>query len=478
MKKNIKLFGVLLFSVLIFPKIASAASLKFVNVETSEKNIKKYDIVLELAEGDNAIDILHFKLEDGYNPILNYSLDSVQSDTIKGSCNSSNEYSCYLTTTAVTSSATVATLTITNPTEQQQVTKLSIKNDDGLTAEISSVELNAKPIVTTTTPTTTTQRVLNSATTLSSLSVSVGVMDQPFNKDLYTYNVTGIKDTINSITVTPDCDNNCSWVITCPLGECSVSNSRRVTLQTGANKISVNVTSEDGQNNKSYILNVYRGEIETSSAYLSDIKIKDYELSPNFDTKNNDYTATVGMDVAKLEIETIAEDPEAKIEIKGNDNLIEGENTITITVTSSDNENKQVYTIVVTKEETEEGPEEIIDEEEKPPVTKVEKKKNNLWLIIVIVVLAIGAITTTAILIFRKNKKNDKNNKNNKGGGSKVENIIPEKKENNIIKENTDALNILNETRREMYNEPKQSIDDALDDLMQTKRLELGDLGL
>ena len=42
--------------------------------------------------------------------------------------------------------------------------------------------------------------------------------------------------------------------------------------------------------------------------------------------------------------------------------LVEGENTITITVTSSDGENKQVYTIIVTKEELDEDPNEEIEE--------------------------------------------------------------------------------------------------------------------
>ena len=47
---------------------------------------------------------------------------------------------------------------------------------------------------------------------------------------------------------------------------------------------------------------------------------------------------------------------------------------------------------------------------------------------------------------------------------------------NEIAKQNTANLNILNETKKQLNNEPKQDIDEALDDLMKTKRLELGDL--
>ncbi len=48
----------------------------------------------------------------------------------------------------------------------------------------------------------------------------------------------------------------------------------------------------------------------------------------------------------------------------------------------------------------------------------------------------------------------------------------------NIEDENTETLNILKETRDMFREEPKQDIDAALDDLMKTKRLELGNLDI
>ena len=458
MKKYFKYLFITILFITIFPIITNAASYTLEKKEINN-NVAIYDIVYDpLEEPAKEINLDLTKT----NNDLNYVVEKNENGGIAGSCDS---FPCHISLDLVTTKTVLATLTIKNTTNEAQTTIIALSGD--ASSEPQTIALKAMETTTSTT-TTTTQKIYSKDTTLSNIQISVGVMDQTFNKD---------------ITITPDCDNNCWWVVTCPLGECSVSNSRKVSLQTGANKVSINVTSEDGQNSKAYILNVYRGEIETSSAYLSDIKIKDAELSPSFDTMTNDYTTTIGMDVNKLEIDTIAEDPEAKIEIKGNDNLVEGENTITITVTSSDNENKQVYSIIVTKEEKEEETieenEENTEEKKDVNVSKVEKKKNNLWLIIVLGLLAVGAITTTAILLFRKkkNKKNNKNDKNNKGGGSKVEDI-PLIKENKIEQENTESLNILNETRRQMNEEPKQSIDEALDDLMQTKRLELGDLGL
>lgn len=473
MKNNFKYLITSLLISLLFPIVTNAAGITLEEVKNNSINTADYNIVYDpTSSTESSIKIEINRADDG----LKYEINKA-AETILGDCNPQS-LSCTINVQEIQEKTTLATLKITNDLTVDKDVIPSIMGTYSATAKAISLKAIT---TTTTTTTTTTQKILSTETSLSSIDLSVGTIDQEFNKDITTYNVTGIKDTVNSITVTPNCDNNCSWVITCPLGECSVSNSRRVTLQTGANKISITVTSEDGNNNKSYVLNIYRGEIETSSAYLSDIKIKDAELSPNFDSMTNDYTATVGLDVEKLDIDTIAEDPEADIKIKGNENLKEGENTITITVTSSDNENKQVYTLVVTKEAIEEEP--IEEEEEKKDITTtvVEKKKNNTWIIILLIVLAVGAITTTGILLFRKkkNKNNkNKNDKNNKNGGTKIADEPKLKEETNIEKENTESLNILNETRRQMNDEPKQDIDEALDDLMQTKRLELGDLGL
>lgn len=473
MKKCFKIILLNLFLMVLLPNIVNAAGLSLVKAEQLQgENYVKYNIVYD------ATDATETSVKIDINPAgegIEYELMIAE-----GIINQKESvYSYTINVEGIEgSNIPVATLKITNVTTETKSVIPSIMGT--YSATLGAIELNGvepEPEVTTTT-TTTTQSVPNN--NLSGLDISVGVMDKTFSKDVTEYNITEIKDTINSITLTPTCETDCNWNVTCPLGECSVTNptkNARISLQTGANKVSIVVESIDKSINKTYILNVYRGEIETSSAYLSDIKIKDVELSPKFDSLNNSYSTIVGLDVDSLEIETIAEDPDAKIVIKGNENFKEGLNTVTITVTSSDNENKQVYTIEVTKEEIEEEKEE---EEEIVPVTKVEKKDNNLWLIIGISSGALIIIIVVAIILFRKkkNNKNKKNDKNDRNGGSKIKDNSASDLINNIEKENTDSLNILNETRKQMSDEPKQDIDEALDDLMMTKRLEFGDLGL
>lgn len=474
MKKNLKylLFG-LSFTVL-FPLVTNAAGIEL-KKDSIDKNVATYNVIYDPTDkpaDESSINIKITSANDG----ITYAFKIPE-----GIINQSNgDLNYTFNVTDITTPKTIATIVMTNNMTESQDKALTISG----TYNVSTEPLKLTGVSTTTT--TTTQRVLNTDNSLSSINVSVGTMDQTFNKDTKEYTVTGIKDTVNSITITPTCTaEGCTWSMSCPLGECSLTNptaNGRVALQTGANKVSIVVTSEDKKSTTTYILNIYRGEVVSSSAYLSGLEIEDATLSPAFDSMTNDYTLSVGMDIDKLDIITTTEDPSATVVIKGNEDLKEGENTVTITVTSSDGESKQVYTIIVTKEEQEED---IKDKKEEVSTSKVEKKKNNTWLIILLSVLGLGLIVVAFLIIFKKKKKNkDKNDKNNKGTPTKSDDTeVLEKalvddlmNTSEIEKENTANLNILNETKRQLNDEPKQDIDEALDDLMKTKKLELGDL--
>ena len=475
MEKNFKYLLCALYITMLCPLITNAAGIKLEG--TTNKNVATYNVIYDPTDKPTSESSINIKINSANDGI---SYDLKIADGIINQRDSDLNYTVNIAD--ITSQKIIATVVMTNNMPESQEKTLTI---DG-TYKVSTEPINLKGISTTTT--TTTQRVLNTDNNLSGLSISIGTLDQTFNKDIKEYNVTGIKDTINSLTITPTCaQEGCTWIMSCPLGECSVTNPTekgRIALQTGANKVSIVVTSEDKKSNKTYILNIYRGEVAASSAYLSGLEIKDATLSPAFDSMVNDYTLTVGLDIEKLDIITTTEDPNATVVIKGNESLIEGENTITITVTSSDGESKQVYTLIVTKENLEE---ELIEEEqEEINTSKVEKKKNNTWLIILLSILGVGLIVVAFLIIFKKkkNNKNNKNDKNNKGTSIKTDDTeVLEKaleddlmNTNEIEKQNTANLHILTETRKQLHEEPKQDIDEALDDLMKTKRLELGDL--
>lgn len=463
--KNFKYFlaGISLFSL---PILVNAASITLEG--TPDGNTAIYDV--KYNPESNPTDTISLKINKT-NDDLVYELKSDY-----GTCDKNLE--CTLITTTIESEATLAKLTIKNSTAESKETTITV----GGTISGATKTFTLKAGQTTT-------KALKDTTDVSNITFSVGTLDKTFSKDVSDYTVTGIKDTINSVTVTPNCTDNCSWSLN---NQEKTQSGIRVPLQTGANETEIKIYAENGNLVKTYKFNIYRGEITTSSAYLESIKIKDGVISPTFSSMVNDYTAKIKFKknekLNKLDITTVTEDPTAKVEIKGNENLKEGENTITITVTSSDGENKQVYTIIATLEEEK-------DDTKKVTTNKVAKKKNNTWLIILLSVLGLGVIITSFILIFKKKKnknkdkdKKDNNYKDDNNNGIKEtqeeENIQDESQEDNLLdmemsdieKENTDTLRILEKTKQELRDEPKQDVDEALDDLMKTKKLELGDL--
>ena len=79
----------------------------------------------------------------------------------------------------------------------------------------------------------------------------------------------------------------------------------------------------------------------SNSPYLKDLVVEGFDLTEKFDKENLDYTLSVPYDTTILEIAALPEDENAEVEIKGNDNLIVGENVITITVTSAETQDKK-----------------------------------------------------------------------------------------------------------------------------------------
>lgn len=119
-------------------------------------------------------------------------------------------------------------------------------------------------------------------------------------------------------------------------------------LVVGDNAVKITVTAQDGTT-RIYTINVKKGEATTLG--LSSLKINGYTLSPKFASNVYEYKINVlDPNITKLDISAVANAENAKVEITGNTNLIKGENTIIITVTSEDGKEKVVYQIIVNKD--------------------------------------------------------------------------------------------------------------------------------
>ena len=167
----------------------------------------------------------------------------------------------------------------------------------------------------------------SSDSTLKSLSVLEGAISPEFNKDVREYKLT-VPNEIGGANVTAiPTDSKATVTVTGNVG-----------LKEGENTVTIIVVAEDGSSSK-YLIRVTRARAELSLQSLV-IKYKNQEgelveilLNPVFNFQTYEYTLEdLEYWVEKLNIEAIANIEGATIDIQGANQLVEGENIVTITV--------------------------------------------------------------------------------------------------------------------------------------------------
>ena len=154
----------------------------------------------------------------------------------------------------------------------------------------------------------------------------------------------------------------------------------------------------------------------------------DLILTPAFSSEVYEYTIDIPKeqnDITKLDIEAIGDKEDFKIEVTGNENLVDGENLITILVKSKDGERTAEYKIKVNKEgeEVEAVATPVLDET--PDTGTNDNSKTIIKVAIVGVIALIAAIAIIIVLIKYRNSKKEEEELN-AFGNSKLE----EEKEN------------------------------------------------
>ena len=126
-------------------------------------------------------------------------------------------------------------------------------------------------------------------------------------------------------------------------------------LEVGKNVIDIYVTSPDLTSQTCYTLEIERlarGEeiyYPERDATLKRLSVKNYALTPNFESIIDSYTIKVDSIVNQVEITAIPNVEGASFKIEGNEDL-KNKSTITVTVTSKDNNTTKTYSILVVKE--------------------------------------------------------------------------------------------------------------------------------
>lgn len=434
----------------------NAASLEITGVSTLKTDENgKYEIKLKDVGSDEFTQV---EFEVAYD-----------SNLIKFEGNESNDYSttpnysgnkAFIVSANNYKDGVIGAFNITNLSGENATTSFVIKNikfkkgdvEVGTAADYSKTLTLRQGVTTTTT------RPKNTSASVTSLSFKNATMKPAFNQSVHEYKLY-TKDTIRQVTLFyTTLETGVTLKSECTVG-CTVSSQSDTIIQTiqGKNEVIFKFTSEDEKNTEEYKFIIYRGETTDGSNKLAGLNIKDYNINEQFDENTLDYTASVPYEVENLEINATAADENAKVEIKGNNNLKVGENVITITVTPTDEENEiKIYNITVIREEyvSEEPTSEFV------PGTIDKKDNSNIILIILIVLVSLTIIGIAAYLIFFNKKKNkkDKLDKNVDQVDDKKEELeeLPKVKETSVIDSAFEEK------------EPT-SVEDALDDLMKTK---------
>ena len=243
---------------------------------------------------------------------------------------------------------------------------------------------------------------------LSTLGVTPKEYDfSGFSKTKTSYNVTVPKNVDSLKVLYKTADSNAK-----------VSVSGNSGFEVGSdNKIKIKVTAEDGKTTKEYIIKVTQlaeeeekpGNVieDEEGLYLKTLSIEGLELSPEFAEDTFSYTAILSdYEVKDLKVEAEANTEKAIIDISGNTNLSEGENTINIVLTMKDSTVQTVYQIVVTKESEEVTSVITPDENDKEGTTDlIGKLKSYAGIAIGIIILIVVAVIVLIVLLVRENKR-------------------------------------------------------------------------
>ena len=108
------------------------------------------------------------------------------------------------------------------------------------------------------------------------------------------------------------------------------------------------ITTPEATTRPSYESQTTNSKVKSENANLNSLVLEGTDLAPEFKPSITEYTAIVGLDVENIKVVAKTEDSEATVAVKGNKDLEEGENTITIVV-EAEAGNTKTYTIKVTK---------------------------------------------------------------------------------------------------------------------------------
>jgi hypothetical protein len=186
----------------------------------------------------------------------------------------------------------------------------------------------------------------SSDSSLSNLSVDGYSLSPSFNASTKKYTITVPADT-KSINVNATSNSTAA----------NINGTGSINLSSDTSSIPIIVTAEDGSKT-TYTITVNKESSpdptpdpvpnKSSDATLKSLDVSGYSLSPSFDKDKTTYSMKVNSNINGLNVSAIPTDSNANVEITGNSNWHDGENSISIKVTAEDGTTK-TYLVNVNK---------------------------------------------------------------------------------------------------------------------------------
>ncbi|WP_191174546.1 cadherin-like beta sandwich domain-containing protein [Mucilaginibacter rigui] len=199
-------------------------------------------------------------------------------------------------------------------------------------------------------------RAQSADATLTSIGNSSITLNTPFISSTHSYSAT-VATGVGVLTFLPTSTNNAA-IIKVNNQSLNTTLGNNVSLAFGANSVVIDVTSENGLNHISYVLNIYR--LRSSNADLASLSFPFItSVNEEFNPNVLDYTATVADSTyTGIPLNAVSADENAIVKIDGtvvprfaNYTLPVhgGSNTYHIVVTSQDTSSTKTYTLVLTR---------------------------------------------------------------------------------------------------------------------------------
>lgn len=225
---------------------------------------------------------------------------------------------------------------------------------------------------------------------LQSITLSAGTLSPEFYRETFEYTVENLDDTITELEISAVAEDE----------RASISGLGIISLTDGENRIPISVTAENG-NVREYILIVNRKQnIQESDLRLQTLEISKINrngefqaLEIPFNKENFEYSVDVEEDIIDLDVNPTVEKEGIIVEVTGDKNLKEGENIVSITLSSQEDENIQTtYIIKVNRQSALQTSAEVV-------------KVNENWKIVVLVIELLVLIGEIVLYVYLKKKR-------------------------------------------------------------------------